>query len=117
MKCNAHNLVDCPVCNCPVCKEKKPEGIKYDEGKLEWTLLPWDALACIVRVLMFGRDKYTRDNWREVDPPERYIDACFRHLTRWCDGEKLDGETGFSHLWHAGCCIVFMIWFEREGRL
>ena len=29
--------------------------------------------------------------------------------------KKADMETGFSHLWHAGCCIVFLIAFEIRG--
>lgn len=34
-------------------------GVKKDEGKLRWSLLPWDALEAVVRVLMFGANKYT----------------------------------------------------------
>lgn len=34
-------------------------GVKKDEGKLRWSLLPWDALEEVVKVLMFGADKYT----------------------------------------------------------
>lgn len=29
--------------------------------------------------------------------------------------EDLDEETGLSHLWHAVCCIAFLIAFEQRG--
>ena len=93
------------------------DGIKYDENKTDWTLAPWPAFEAVIRVMMFGERKYTRDNWRKVTPPRRYIAAAFRHLSAWCDGEHQDPETGFSHLWHAGCCIIFCIWLEKAGLL
>lgn len=34
-------------------------GVKKDEGKLRWSLLPWDAVEEVVKVLMFGANKYT----------------------------------------------------------
>ena len=112
-ECNAHNLYN--VTTCHHCK--KPLGRKFDEGKPEWSLFPFEAGACIVKVMMFGAKKYARDNWKHVKPPMRYIDACYRHLGAWSDGEKNDKETGFSHLWHAGCCIIFAIWLELKGKL
>jgi len=92
-----------------------PIGLKYDTGKLQWHLLPLKSIKEIVKVLMFGAEKYGVANWQELDNPrDRYWNACVRHLTDWKLGERVDPETGYSHLAHAGCCIVFLLWFELE---
>lgn len=90
------------------------EGRKYDTGKPDYTLLPWDAVEDIVRVLDFGALKYARDNWRYVDDAEvRYLAAAFRHMAAYARGETHDPETGLSHLAHAGCCILFLLALEK----
>ena len=90
-------------------------GRKFDEGKLDYTLVPFEALDEVVKVLMFGAQKYDRDNWRYVDnASQRYAAAAFRHLTAHVKGEQLDPETGVSHLAHAGCCILFMLGLDLE---
>jgi len=59
--------------------------------------------------------KYTGDNnWMYVKPRSRYIDALFRHLTAWLDGEKDDPEDSFGHLAHAGCCLLFLMWADNN---
>ena len=92
-------------------------GVKYDSGKLQWTLLPFRAINEVLEVLSFGAKKYAADNWKIVpEARTRYVDAAFRHLTDWHLKEKLDGETGKSHLAHAICCLLFLLWFEQEDR-
>lgn len=92
-------------------------GVKYDSGKLQWTLLPFRAINEVLEVLAFGAKKYAADNWKIVpEARTRYVDAAFRHLTDWHLKERLDGETGKSHLAHAICCLLFLLWFEQEDR-
>lgn len=84
-------------------------GIKYDAGKPEYGLLPPFALEELVNVLTIGALKYDRENWRKVpEAHRRYFDAAQRHLWAYRRGEKLDPETGKSHLMHAACCLFFM---------
>jgi len=91
------------------------EGVKHDQGKAQWSLFPFSAAEPIVRVLMFGAKKYAVDNWKVVpDARRRYLDAAFRHLAAFSDGEKDDPESGLSHLAHAGCCILFLLWFSTQ---
>ena len=90
-------------------------GRKDDQGKDPWHLLPWDAVRCIVKVLAFGAKKYAPRNWEKGMAWSRPHDALIRHISAWWEGEKADPETGFSHLWHAGCCIFFLIAFELRG--
>lgn len=92
------------------------EGRKYDTGKPDYTLLPWDAVEEIVKVLDFGARKYARDNWKHVEGAEtRYLAAALRHITAHARGEKDDHETGISHLAHAGCCILFLLSLEKKN--
>ncbi len=106
------------VCHVQEGLQSKPQqGVKYDEDKLQWSLLPFRALKEVVAVLGFGAKKYAPDNWQRVpDASTRYVDAAFRHLTDWHLKERLDGETGKSHLAHAICCLLFLLWFEQEER-
>ena len=90
-------------------------GRKDDQGKLPWQLLPWDALVCIGKVLAFGAKKYDARNWERGMDWDRVFRAAIGHLTDWFQGEGQDPETGYSHLWHAGCCVLFLIAFELRG--
>ena len=92
-------------------------GMKFDQGKLRFTLLPWEAVTEIVKVLEVGSKKYAPDNWQVVDnAKQRYTDASFRHLTAWMGGETHDPETGIHHLAHTGCNILFLLWFELNAK-
>lgn len=92
------------------------EGQKFDSQKTDWTLVPFSSLESIVKVLEFGAKKYARDNWQKVpDAERRYSAAALRHLIAREQGERLDPESGLPHLAHAGCCILFALWFE-SGR-
>jgi hypothetical protein len=95
----------------------KTEGVKYDGDKARWTLLPLRALKEVVEVLTFGAKKYAADNWKHVPQArERYIDATYRHLADWSTDSRLDPETNKSHLAHAICCLLFLLWFEQKDR-
>jgi hypothetical protein len=83
-------------------------GVKYDSSKLDFTLLPWESLEEVVRVLEYGAKKYARDNWRLISA-ERYEAAGLRHRVARLRGEENDPESGFSHLAHEACCLLFQI--------
>jgi hypothetical protein len=117
-----HHSVNGDTYPCVVCDENgsrfikfnKDTGVKYDNEKPQWSLLPFKALTEVVEVLTYGAKKYAPDNWKKVpNAKQRYIDACFRHLTAYVGGEKLDGETGKSHLAHGLCCMLYLLAFEK----
>lgn len=90
-------------------------GRKFDQGKLRWSLLPWEAVRQIVDVLEYGATKYAPDNWKHVGNwRERYFNAMQRHILAWWGGEQNDPETGLHHLAHAGCCLVFLLWKDTQ---
>jgi len=84
-------------------------GIKYDEGKIRYDLVPPKSLRELADVLTFGAEKYAPNNWKNVpNPSDRYYSALLRHLEAWREGEIMDSESGKKHLAHALCCLVFL---------
>ena len=104
-------------------KTRKPllEGVKYDNDKLRMNLLNLNYLDEMVKVLMFGSEKYDDNNWMKVaQAKERYFEASVRHLKAMQeDGgiinlNSIDNESGYSHLAHAMCCLYFLEYFRRK---
>lgn len=93
------------------------EGVKYDSGKIRTDLLSTLAMEEVAKVLTYGAQKYSADNWRHGMSWRRLIGASLRHLFAFMRGEDNDSETGLSHLAHAGCCIMFLLEYQltRNG--
>ena len=86
------------------------EGVKFDQEKLRWDLLPMRPIQEVVGVLTYGARKYDDENWRKVDNQRsRYFAAAMRHIIAWWLGEDRDSESGYSHLAHALCCLIFLM--------
>jgi len=104
----------------------KEQGNKNDGGKLRWLLVPWEVMVDVVKILMFGADKYGDNNWQVVEPyKKRYLDAAMRHILGGIDkktgdfvkgyvqGQVYDIETGLHNLAHAVCSLLFIIWKDK----
>jgi hypothetical protein len=88
-------------------------GRKNDSKKIRLSLVPWNAMRVVVRVLEHGAREYGVDNWRRVpDGPRRYGDAAGRHLVAWWCGEVFDPDTGLHHLAHAVASLLFVLALE-----
>jgi hypothetical protein len=94
----------------------KAEAQKLDGGKnCRPGLIAPEMISGIGKVLAFGAKKYAVGNWALGMDWSRPIDALDRHWIAWKGGEKFDPETGYSHLWHMGCCLMFLIAYEARG--
>ncbi|MEM0949568.1 MAG: dATP/dGTP diphosphohydrolase domain-containing protein [Pseudomonadota bacterium] len=97
-------------------------GRKDDQGKDRIELVPPELIFAVARVLTFGAKKYADRNWEKGIKWSRVFGAAMRHLWAWWSGKQAtnknflfgptDDETKFSHLWHAACCVAFLIAFE-----
>lgn len=92
------------------------KGIKHDSEKPRWDLLPMETLEEVVHVLTFGSKKYSENNWKSVRPKERYFAAAMRHLCSFQKGDYIDNETSCSHLSHAICSLIFLLYLTNEEK-
>lgn len=90
-------------------------GTKADGGKTRYELLPPEYLEATADILTFGAEKYADRNWEKGIKWSRVFGALMRHLWAWWRCERADPETGKSHLWHASCCLAFLIAYEARG--
>lgn len=98
-------------------QEKYSVGVKHDKEKIRWSLLPFDALEEVIKVLMHGSKKYADFNWIHVDNGnERYFNAAMRHLIAWKNGEKIDPESNLNHCAHACVNCLFLLYFELHPK-
>ena len=96
-------------------EEKKELGLKYDGDKARFDLIEPEFEEDIANILTAGANKYAPNSWQHVeDGNNRYYAALRRHLNAWRKGEKIDQESGMSHLAHVACNVMFLMHFERE---
>jgi len=79
----------------------------------------WQAFGEVHKVLEYGAAKYDAHNWQNVlggpNGPQRYVEACRRHLMADAAGEVNDAESGLPHWAHALCCCLFLIYNAEAG--
>lgn len=92
------------------------ETKKFDGEKPALAFLPTEPLEEVAEILDFGAEKYGRNNWQIGTSWMRFASAALRHLFAWIRGEDLDPETGKSHLAHAACNLLFLMWYQRHGK-
>ena len=88
--------------------DEAKKGIKYDQGKLRYDLVPVEAHEALAEVFTYGASKYGDNNWQGVES-DRYIAALFRHINAWRKGERSDLESGLHHLKHALTNIAILL--------
>ena len=83
-------------------------GLRYNTGKLRWSLVSRKALAPMVRVLMFGAEKYDDHNWKKGLKYTEVCESLQRHLNAFIDGEDNDPESKLTHVGHIMCNAMFL---------
>ena len=86
------------------------EAVKHDDGKPDWSLVPFESLEGMVKVLEFGAKKYAGWNWTTNGgfSYTRVLRSCLRHIFAYMRGEDNDPESGLSHIHHAMCNLLFI---------
>jgi len=105
------------ACTCYNLEEKSPsEGMKFDNGKLLYSLIPPETLKALAEVLTYGAQKYAPNNWQKVENGDiRYMDALFRHLEAFRSGETHDPESGMHHLAHVLTNVAFLHYIHTKA--
>ncbi|WRQ08292.1 DUF5664 domain-containing protein [Mycobacterium phage jiawei] len=81
-------------------------------------LIPGPAMIHMAEAFRDGAQKYGPANWRE-DPvsSSTYINAAFRHILSWYDGEEEAQDSGVHHLGHAAACLAILLDAQAQGTL
>lgn len=95
--------------------------IKFDYGKLELHLIPPEFEEALANVLMYGKNKYAEDGWKNIegDVLTRTLNSILRHLLEIRKGNEVDKESGHLHIIHAAtqCAIYYYHLKEKENEL
>lgn len=87
------------------------------DGKPRWELIPLDAVEEIVKVYTMGAEKYAPNAWKDIpDAYDRYKAAMLRHVTAYDKGERIDKESGLSHLAHAAWNAIAILWLDMNNK-
>lgn len=98
-------------------------ALRFNNGKIDFTLLPVDALRAEARVWAKGRIKYPREdrdpttgrvlgNWEKLwgeDTISVALSSAIRHCFAMQEGELYDPETGEPHAAHVRCNMAMII--------
>lgn len=93
------------------------DGLKYDNGKRQWSLLERELIEPLIEVFEAGVKKYGRDNWKKgfEDRENRFFDAMQRHA--WAAKGKplaIDEETGCYHKAQVAWNALVDLWYEIQ---
>lgn len=69
----------------------------------------------VCKILTLGAQKYKPNNWINGDRDE-YARAVESHWNAYKKGNKLDNESGLSHLFHMTCNAMFLYHFDRVAK-
>lgn len=107
---------DCLGCD-PTSKATNPKDV-VGSGKLPLHLWPMTATAMGSLGLLEGLLKYGRSNWRVSGVRASiYVDALFRHIAAWFEGDDIDPDSGLPHLAHALACLAILVDAQAAGKL
>lgn len=90
------------------------KALRYNDGKPQWSMVDFDSLEGLVRVLEYGARKYSKNNWKKGMPVTQVTESLMRHLFAFLKGENVDPESGCRHISHVMCNAMFLEYILRE---
>ncbi len=97
-------------------KKRIEKALRFNEGKLKWSLVHYASLAPLVLVLMFGAKKYAPHNWKKEMDLTEILESLQRHLAALFDGELVDKESGQLHMGHVMCNAMFWVYHYTKNK-
>lgn len=91
------------------------DGVKYDDGKLRYDLLPDWAIEKLVEVYTIGAKKYGDHNYRKGMKWSRIIAAMMRHLSKAKRGLRYDLTDTQEHLSSVAWCALTLMEYQHYG--
>lgn len=90
-------------------------GLRYNDGKLRYDLLPPDAIEELVRVYTRGAAKYAPRNWEKGMGWTTCYASLQRHAAAWASGEDFDAETRCHHMAHVAWNALAIVAYTARG--
>jgi hypothetical protein len=88
---------------------------RFNQGKMQWTMMDFKSMEPMIQVLMYGAKKYDRDNWKKACPKKLdLLDSLERHFIGLVAGESVDQESGLPHIGHLMCNAMFYSYWEQK---
>lgn len=87
---------------------EKKEGLRFNQGKTRFDLVPVFAQEQYAKVLTKGSEKYAERNWELGMAWSKVTASLKRHLQEFERGEDFDKETGLLHTAHIMCNAGFL---------
>lgn len=92
--------------------QASPVGLRFNKGKVRWGLMHYKSIEPMIRVLMYGAEKYDDNNWQKGLNKKEILECLQRHLAALMDGETHDAESGLPHIGHIMCNAMFFSYFS-----
>lgn len=92
---------------------QKGGGLRFNEGKLRYDLLPTYATEQQARIMTKGSFKYAPRNWEKGMPWTSVVASLKRHLAAWEKGEDYDPESGELHMAHVLVNASFLVEYYK----
>ena len=92
---------------------------RYNQSKIDYTLIPTSAQAEEARVWAMGATKYGRNNWKQLwgdKTVEVVMASLLRHVYAILEGEVIDIESGHQHAAHIRCNAAMLIEYFSQPR-
>jgi hypothetical protein len=87
---------------------------RFNQGKPKWSLVHYESLIPMIRVLEFGARKYAPENWKKGLDLKEILESVQRHLGDLMDGEEIDPESGVSHMGYIQCNAMFYNYHKNK---
>lgn len=91
------------------------KGLRFNEGKRRFDLIPPDALAALADLFTIGSLKYAERNWEKGMAYSNVIASLDRHWNDFKAGIERDPETGCLHITHVVWNAMALLTFKLRG--
>ena len=91
---------------------------RKNEGKIDYTIIPWEGMDEVVAVFEMGAKKYARDNYKLGDglPLDTYRKSMLRHLLQSVKLQDVDEESGLDHIAHLVANGLMYLWQKEHEK-
>jgi len=93
-------------------------ALRFNDGKIDYTMLDFDALKEAAKVMMKGAKKYSKDNWKKPCPDKSvHLQSAMRHLIDIINGNEFDVESGELNAAHLICNAMMYIHHLKKEQM